>query len=215
MNLALKGLALAVSLGFASLTTGCIGNIRDTTTPRTSTEMLLVSTAAERAVEQFDTSPLSGKRVFIDGTHFESVDKAYVLSALRDHLMRNDVTINGSLESTAGEGEEPNGADLVLEIRNGSLGLWDGDFVLGIPAMPIGAQGMAATTPPLYLFRRLSAQGWAKFQFWIYDPVTNEHVYFSPDLWGHTFYNQWWWFGIGPFDGSNDVYPEADLIPMD
>lgn len=194
----------ALLLFCLAVTTGCIGSVRDTTTARTSTEILLVSSAAERAVRKYDAAPLAGKKVFIDDARFDSVDKPYVISALRNHLARAGVTL-------AAKGD-PGECDGVMELRNGTLGIWDGDFVLGIPQLPVSAQGFPPVLlPPLYAFRRLSKQGYAKFQLWLYDPATKGFIAQSPDLWGHSFYNQWWVFGIGPFDGSNDIYPDIEL----
>ncbi len=191
---------------------GCIGSIRETTTARTATEMLLVSTAAERALVEYDVAHLSGKRVFVDHQYFESIDKPFVLSALRDHLAEGGVTLMDKVKGEEGEGPEAN-AELVLELRNASLGIWDGDFVLGIPQLPVSSgYGLPPVLlPPLYAFRRFSQQGWAKFEFWTYDPQTMAHIHRSGPLWGSAYYNQWWWFGIGPFDGSNDIYPEWDM----
>ncbi len=84
--------------------------------------------------------------------------------------------------------------------------------VLGVPQLPVSAQGFPPVMlPPLYIFRRFSQQGWAKFQVWLYHPGTLAYMGRSGDLWGGSFYNQWWWFGIGPFDGSNDIYPDTDM----
>ncbi len=200
----------ALGLLAALISTGCIGNIRDTTTPRTSSEMLLVSTAAHRAVKQYDAAALAGKRVFIDETRFDSIDKNYVASALREHLARHGVILAATADPVSEE--KPTGCDVVLEIRNGSLAIWDGDFVLGIPQLPVAAQGFPPVMlPPLYLFRRLAERGYAKFQFWTYDPTTKEYTGRSGDLWGEAFYIKWWFFGIGPFDGSNDIYPDTDF----
>ena len=205
MTSSLRSLLCLVAL--STLSTGCIGSIRDTTTARTATEILLVSTAAERAVKKYDAALLSKKHVFLDDTRFDSVDKNYVISALRDHLVGSGVKLVAKGDPITQENAE--GADFVLEIRNGTLGIWDGDFVLGIPQLPVSAQGFPPVLlPPLYAFRRLSSQGFAKFQFWLYDAATKQFVGRSKDLWGHCYYNQWWWFGIGPFDGSNDIYPE-------
>src|SRR3954471_23400905 len=44
----------AVLLAIGLFSTGCIGGIRETTTARTSTEQLLISTAAERAIAGFE-----------------------------------------------------------------------------------------------------------------------------------------------------------------
>lgn len=202
---------LILPLALASFfLTGCIGGIRDTTTARTASEILLISTAAERAVAKYDASGLAGKRVFIDEGRFDSVDKPYVISALRDHLAGSGVTLTADKNPITKD--NAGGADFVLELRNGTLGIWDGDFVVGIPQLPMAAQGSPTVLlPPLYLFRRLSAQGFAKFQFWLYDAANASFIGRSKDLWGHAYYNQWWWFGVGPFDGSNDVYPDYDI----
>lgn len=206
MKTLLRLAATALLLGLV----GC-GSIRETTTPRTSTEMLLISTAAERAVQSYDPKDLAGKRVFIDASRFDSVDKPYVLSALRNHLARQQVLLSDTAD--ARDDAHPKGAEVVLQVRNATLGIWDGDFTLGIPALPISGEGFDQSffLPPLYFVRRLSAQGFAKLQMWLFDPATKGFLGRTPDLWGHSYYNQWWFFGIGPFDGSNDVYPETDI----
>ncbi|MGE0707581.1 MAG: DUF6655 family protein [Planctomycetota bacterium] len=200
----------AVSL----VATGCVGGIRDTTSPRAAHEMLLVSTAADRAVKKYDVSGLKGKRVFVDDARFESMDKPYALSALRDHLAAAGVILTPKKDPV--DAKTPDGADIVLEIRSAALGIWDGDFTLGVPPLPFAAQGLPAVQlPPLYVFRRFSQQGYAKFRFWLYDAATLAYLGRSPELWGHSYYNRWWWFGIGPFDGSNDIYPELTSVGDD
>lgn len=184
------------------VSSGCIGSIRDTTTPRSAHEMLLVSTAAQRAIQSYDAKPLKAKKVHVDLALFDPIDKPYVQSSLRYHLSNAGVVI----------ADKADDCDVVMEVRNASLGLWDGDFVLGIPQMPMSAQGSPTVLlPPLYAFRRLSHQGFAKFQLWLYDPKKKIYLGRSQDLWGTSYYNQWWVFGIGPFDGSNDVFPDVDF----
>lgn len=185
---------------------GCVGNIRETTSPRTAAEMLLISTAAARAVWRYDARPLEGRHVYIDLSNFESIDKGFVSSALRDHLSGAGAILVDELEPASGLP----GADVVVEVRNGALGIYDGDFTLGIPQLPITVPGLttALVTPALYIFRRDTALGWAKFNIWAYDAKTHRYLSRSDELWGKSYYNQWFWFGIGPFDGSNDIFPE-------
>lgn len=187
---------------------GCIGAVRETTSPRTATEMLLVSTAAARAVSQYDAAPLEGRRVYLDLSNFESIDKGFVSSAMRDHLSGAGAILVDDLEARDGQP----GAEAVVEVRNGALGIYDGEFILGIPSLPVTVPGLttALVSPPLYVFRRDTSQGWAKFTIWAYDPRTRRYLGRSHELWGRSFYNQWYWFGVGPFDGSNDIYPEWD-----
>lgn len=202
----MRASTLLVLLGCLS---GCVGGIRETTSPRTATEMLLVSTAAYRAVMEYDATFLDGRRVYLDLSNFESIDKGYVQSALRDLLSGSGALL---LEQAEPSGGEP-GADVIIEVRNGALGIYDGEFTLGLPSLPVTVPGLttALVSPPLYIFRRDTAQGWAKFQIWALDRRTRRYISRSHELWGSSYYNQWYWFGIGPFDGSNDVYPEWDL----
>ena len=68
------------------LLSGCSSTIRDTTTARAAEETLLVSTAAERAVDAYPAAHLSGQRVWVVESFFVSIDKSYVMSCLRGHL---------------------------------------------------------------------------------------------------------------------------------
>ena len=181
---------------------GCVGGIRDTTTARTATEILLVSTAAERAIKEYKVDPsLKGKKVTIDDSRYDSVDKPYVTSALREHL------------SAAGAIVVADGSDFTVEMRNGTLGIYDSDFTIGIPGLPVALGGIGAElppviTPPFSIFKRDTSQGWCKMQLWTYKTADNTFVSKSGDLWGNSYYNQWIFLFIGPFDGSNDIYPE-------
>ena len=181
--------------------TGCIGGIRDTTTARTATEILLVSTAAERAIKNYKVdATLQGKKVTIDDSRYDSVDKPYVVSALREHL------------SAAGAIVVAAESDYTVELRNGTLGIFDSDFTVGIPGLPVaigfGAELPPVITPPVSIFKRDSSQGWCKMQLWVYKTADNTFVSKSGDLWGSSYYNQWIVLFIGPFDGSNDIYPD-------
>jgi hypothetical protein len=62
----------------------------------------------------------------------------------------------------------------------------------------------------MYLVYREKQVGWAKFQLWLYDPARGTYVAKSGDLWGTAYASQWWILFAGPFDFSNDVYPDED-----
>lgn len=209
----------AVAIATIFLASGCIGSIRETTTPRTSTEQLLISTAAERAIAGFENvdAELKGKRVAIDDTKFESVDKAYAMSALRHYVSEHGGKIVpvAPQKSKNAEGKDVEvGPDRILEIRNGALGINDNSWGIGVPAFPLAVPSMPVTSmsPPLYLFFRGKQEGWAKFQFWILDPKQDAYVARSKDLWGHSYYSKWYILGCGPFDFSNDIYPDDDQV---
>jgi hypothetical protein len=209
----------AIALAVAAISSGCIGNIRETTTPRTSTEMLLVSTAAERAVKEYEyPADLKGKRVAIDDTKFDSVDKNYLVSALRNYVAENGSSIVPvapvKTKDPAGKEVEV-GPERIVEIRNGALGLDDRSLGIGIPPLPVPVPNtnmVAGPMPGLWIFWRGKQEGWAKFQLWVLDPKQSAYISKSTDLWGHTYYSKWTLFGIGPFDWSNDIYPDTSLL---
>lgn len=213
-----SSLALALLLGLVA--SGCTGEIRESTTARTATEQLLVSTAAERAVSGFEEQVkkvLSGKRVAIDESRLDAVDKNYLVSAVRNLLSRNNVRVvpNAKKKYLVKGGQEVElEPQYVLELRSGALGIKDSDFGLGIPPLPIPVPNTNLTSiaPGLYLFYRNKQEGWAKFQFWIYEPSTDSYLAQTGDLWGRAYYTKWTFFGIGPFDFSEDVYPETGLL---
>ena len=204
----------------ACLATGCTGNIRETTSPRTATEQLLVSTAAERAIAQWDDleQELKGKKVASDDTRFESLDKPYAVSSLRHFLSERGVIVvplkPEKFKDAAGKDQETPPAERVLEVRSGTLGINDKSFGIGIPALPFPVPNttLATVTPAVYLVNRNKQEGWAKFQFWVYDPGTESYVSRTKDLWGHAYYSKWWFLFVGPFDFSNDIYPDSSIV---
>jgi hypothetical protein len=222
-NVNRRSLSFAIAFSSLALTTGCTGGIRETTTPRTATEQLLVSTSAERALLKFQpkiaTPKYQGKRVAIDDTKFESLHKAYVVSGLKNLLSRNQIKVVPLAKKkyrVKGGKEVELGPQYVIEIRSAALGIKDSDFGIGIPSLPIPIPQTALTSfaPSLYLFNRNKQEGWAKFQFWIYEPVTDVYIDQSEPLWGKAYYTLWTIFAVGPFDFSQDIYPDEDLMEV-
>lgn len=191
----------------ALLGSGC--TVRETTTPRTATEVLLVSTAAERAVQSYDAGPLAGRRVAIDLSRYEGIDKSYVESALRTQVVRGGGRLVKDLRAKRPEAPPP---EVVIEVRSGTLGIWDGDFTIGFPPMDVGSAVEEApiTTPPLYLVNRGSQQGYCKLQLFSYELASQRVLQREHELWGRSYYNEWWVLGFGPFLGDQDIYLEED-----
>jgi hypothetical protein len=82
-NLILSALAALTLLG----TSGCT-TMRQTDPARTATEQLLLSTAADRAVEYVTLAQFANKKVFLDTAYFDSYDSKYAIGAIRDALSR-------------------------------------------------------------------------------------------------------------------------------
>ncbi|MCA8924440.1 MAG: hypothetical protein KDD82_21700 [Planctomycetes bacterium] len=170
---------------------GCQGGARTTTVARGATEQLLVSAAARRALVRYDASAWVGKRVFLAEGYYAALDPGYVTSVLREHLARSGATVVASREE----------AEVTLELRCASLGVTDGRFRVGVPALPIplpgiddgtSVAGMAsgAVLSPEFSIGNDAKRGWAKVVVWACDP---EGAHLGRQvLWGHaidsTFY---------------------------
>src|SRR5215469_18457434 len=83
-NIVLSGILLLLT-GF--LVAGCT-TVKTTTTPRTATEQLLLSTAADHALTNADLQIFAGKKVYLDTSFFDSYDSKYVLGTIRDAISR-------------------------------------------------------------------------------------------------------------------------------
>ena len=127
---------------------------RETSPPRTATEQLLISTAADRAAERLTIKLPKGSRVFVDSSYLEGVDAKYAMGAIREQVLKN----GGQLAA------ERAGADVVLEIRSGALSMDERKVLLGIPELdiPVPLSG-EFTLPEIALFSKKVRQGVAKF----------------------------------------------------
>lgn len=151
-------LALLLVTAPLALVTGCTGQARGTTTARGSTETLLLSTSAGRAIRAVDAKPWKGKRGWIDESRLDCYDKNYVVSSLRVRLARAGVIL------VDGRGD----AELVFEPRAGTFATWEGNYAFGVPPLPISYGGTAILTPEITLGIDVQ-QGWAKFQVFAYE----------------------------------------------
>lgn len=206
---------LPIILAALLLALSCGCTVRKSHTARTSTEQFLLSRAAERALLNFKDCKrhVYKQRVFIDDQYFESVDKPYVMSALR-HM----VTANGGFVvpkdpkeyKLRGGKSIKLGPTRILEIRSAALGLKDNNFGFGLPTLPlpIPQSNLSTVLPSMWFINRRRQQGWAKFQLWIRQAKDRTFLAQSGDLWGHSYYHQWWFLFFGPYDFSYDNYPK-------
>ena len=138
----------------ALLALGACSTERETSPPRTATEELLVSTAADRAAEHLDVAIPKGSKVFVDASNFEGTDSKYAIAAIRDHVAR----CGGYLVADRKD------ADMALEIRTGALSIDEKSLLVGIPRfdVPIPLAGNFKF-PEIALFKRAQQKGVAKF----------------------------------------------------
>jgi hypothetical protein len=174
---------------FALATSGCLeGSIRQTTTGRAAQEMLLQSTAAQRAALRLDARALRGRPTWVELAGAEGAPElSYLRSAVRERIAFHGVPLARSREE----------ADVVLEVRVATLGTFEGDYGIGIPPLPVPLPPTwdVVQTPP-YTLRYKLREGRAGLRFFAFDRRTGAPVLTGPRLWGEA-YKAW----------TDDIWP--------
>src|SRR4051812_4507544 len=108
------------------LAVGCTST-KTSNTARTGTEQLLISNAVDQALAKVDFTPMAGKKILIEEKYLDSVDKGYIISSIRHHVLH----AGGQLTAKADE------ADIILEMRSGGVGTDNSDAYLGLPGITL------------------------------------------------------------------------------
>ena len=193
---------------FLALGTGC-GTTRMTDTSRSATEMLLVSQAIDRSVNQLDFTCMAGKPVFfeekvLDGT----TDKGYLASSLRAKMLADGCLLI----------EEKPKATYVVEARAGCVGTDKSSLLIGIPQMnlPTIMPGQPPAIPEMPLVKSTDQQGVAKVLVFAYNRVTGQAVWQSGVQESVSRSKDTWVCGAGPFQkGTINSTREGALDQLD
>jgi hypothetical protein len=134
----------------------------ESNTGRTGTEQLLLTRAAERAVEGLILPIPPGSRVFVDDAYFRGDSTAYSVSAIRAALSDSGYALASSKAD----------ADAVFEIRAGALAIDQMRRVFGLPDMrvPINENLNVVSIPELSIYSRRDRTGVAEFSGFLYNP---------------------------------------------
>ena len=131
-------------------------------------EQLLLSTADDTTVRKLDIAPLSGKKVFVEDKYFESYDKGYAVSSIREYLSCGGCRLMNTRDE----------ADTIVEIRSGAVGTDSRSSLFGLPAMklPVPLSG-TAETPELAVYKSERWRSIAKLALFAYDKASGENIY--------------------------------------
>ena len=171
--------------------------------PRTATEQLLISSAADRAAEEVSLRIPKGSKLFVDATNFEGTDSKYAIGALRERLLKS----GGQLVADRG------GADYVVEIRSGALSIQD-RMLVGIPKMqiPIPLAG-SFSFPEIAFFKKEVRKGVAKFAATEYGAKSGQFADASEPRYGFSHETEWVAF-LFITSKTTDILPEEAREPM-
>jgi len=177
---------------FVPLVAGC-GTIRMTDTPRSATEMLLVSQAADKAVVQIDFTPLAGKTVFLDASSIpeKEQDKGYLVSLVRQQLLATGALIQ----------DDKKRAEFVVDLRSGGMGTDRHSMLVGTPAvqLPSVVPGLPTSVPEIALLKKNDQRAIAKIGVFAYNRITGRALWQSGTVEAESRANDTWVFGTGPF----------------
>ena len=157
---------LAGCLALGAALCGCT-TVRESTPQRTATEQLLLSTAADHALDGQRFPWLAGKKVFVEDKYFESYDKGYAVGLIRERF-----AADGALLMTT-----QNQAEVVVEIRSGAFSMDNQQLLVGLPTMtlPVPLTG-PMTTPEVAFYKRQKSDSVAKFVLFAYEGASRRYL---------------------------------------
>lgn len=214
-------IALALLLLPAALA-GC-ATVRVTDPQRTATEQFLMSQAVSRALQQLNVDALRDRKVWIETGYFTGAEKVNVNGEERQRLFTTaeQAFATGELRERlllAGARIVPErkGADVVLEVRSGGIGIDRLDNLIGIPALALtnvfgstAAGDVPLATPEIALYKNTRQRGFASISFVAYRADTGEYLTSSGPYIGRTIRDDFWLFGAGPRTVGNIPPTEA------
>lgn len=191
-----------IGLFLCLATTGC-GTTRMTDTQRAASEMLLVSQAIDNAVAQLDFTPLQSKAIFLDTQYLDgTVDKGYLISSLRQHLLESGALIQEDrLKST-----------YVVEPRSGAVGTDKHSLLIGSPQVTLPSITPVPITsiPEIALVKKTDQKGVAKIAVFAYNRQTGRALWQSGTVEANSTLKDTWVFGAGPFSRGS-IRKETEL----
>lgn len=155
--------AIALGLATTILLAGC-ASTSETNPGRTATEQLLMSRAADLAVEGLKLPIPPGSRVFVENRYLQGEGANYAVSAVRSALSESGYAL----------ADDKGQADAVFELRAGALSLEQMRRVVGLPplAVPINENFNVVSIPELSIYSRRDRVGVAEFSGFVYDART-------------------------------------------
>ena len=170
----------------SALATGCATQ-KESHTPRTGVEQLLISSAVDQSLDQIDLSPLQQRSVYLETKYLDCVDKNYIIVAMHQRILANQAKLV----------DKPEGADVIVEVCSGAVGTDGSELFVGIPEIPLPPPSPVAI-PRLSLLTRTRLYGTARVLVVAYDAKTRQPLINTGSTLARSDYNNWNILGAGP-----------------
>jgi hypothetical protein len=154
-------------------------------------EQLLISSAADGALNKVDFAPIARAKVFLETKYLDCVDKNYIVVAMHQRLLAHQCTLV----------DKPEDANVVVEVASGGVGTDRHELFVGIPEIPLPPPSPIAI-PKLALFTRTKAMGTAKLSVVAYDAATKQAVINSGYSLARSDHQNWNVLGAGSVQGG-------------
>ena len=141
-------LVTAAAVGLAGSVVGCATSATSNTA-RTGMEQMLVANAVDRSLDKVDFSPFAGHTVFLNDKYVDCTDKNYVIASVRHRILAQGARLVDAADA----------ADIVVELRTGSVGTDMSESFLGTPEIVL--PGMM-TIPEIKLITKNTQTATAK-----------------------------------------------------
>jgi hypothetical protein len=182
----------------AMLCLAACSTARESEPGRTATEQLLFSVAAERAVDQLALDIPADTKVFVDPAYVEGTDSKYLLSTIRNRVLKH----GAALVDSKGQ------ADTVVEPRIGAISVDHGKTLVGTPRfdIPVPVAGDLGF-PQLAIYKSDTQQGVIKVAATSYDTKTGKLIQDLEPVYGFSHKSEWVVLFLFSWD-TNDLMPE-------
>ena len=177
------------------LAAGCATS-KSSNTARTATEQMLISNAVDQSLNKVDFRPFGGHTVYLNDKYVDCVDKSYVISSVRHRVL----TAGGMLV------DDPAKADVLVELRSGTVGTDTSDSFIGVPEVTI--PGML-TLPEVRFLTRHAQTGIAKIGLVAIDARTNRILGTGGMSLAQSDTQNWTVMGVGPIR-TGTIHAEVD-----
>jgi hypothetical protein len=184
--------ALGALLALAS---GC-GTVKQSGTPRTGTEQILLTNAWDEALQQVDFRPLAGVPVYLETQYLkDSIDQGWIISSLRQAMLAQGVMLRS----------KPEQAEWIVEARIGAYGTDSYNWLVGVPqtTLPVAVAGLPTGTIPEIPFAKTSNQfAYAKLALFAFDRANGQMIWRSGTQLGDSNAKDVYVGGVGPIQSG-------------
>ena len=192
------------TVGLTSVLLAGCGTVKQSSTPRTGTEQILLTNAWDDALQQVDFRPLAGVPIFLDAQFISAIDQGWVTSSLRQAMLAQGVLLR----------DKPEKAQWIVEARVGAYGTDSYNWLVGIPQtnVPPTLTGIPnGTIPEIPLIKKTDQFGYSKLALFAYDRASGQLVWQSGTQISRSNAKDVYIGGLGPLQ-SGSIYKDDKAI---